>query len=102
MMLKRFSEANPKAKGVVLEAHGLFTWADTSRACYDTTLAAINKATAWLAERGRGKTIFGGVKIAAADAARRQEVAAAIMPRIRGLISAKTSRLAISTMVQRC
>ncbi len=93
MMLKRFSEANPKAKGVVLEAHGLFTWADTSRACYDTTLAAINKATAWLAERGRGKTIFGGVKIAAADAARRQEVAAAIMPRIRGLISAKTSKV---------
>lgn len=93
MMLKRFSEAHPKAKGVVLEAHGLFTWADTSRACYDTTLAAINKATAWLAERSRGKLVFGGVKVPAADGARRHEVAATIMPRIRGLISAKTFKV---------
>ena len=38
----------PKLKGAVLEAHGLFTWADTSKACYENTLDIINRATAWL------------------------------------------------------
>ena len=93
MMLKRFSEKHPKAKGVVLEAHGLFTWADTSHGCYDVTIDVINKATAWLAEQSRGKRVFGGPKIAAADVGRRHEVAAALMPRIRGMISVKTSKV---------
>ena len=93
MMLKRFSESHPTARGVVLEAHGLFTWADTSRACYDITLDVINKATEWLAAKSRGQRVFGGVKIAAADAGRRHEVAAALMPRIRGLISARTTKI---------
>jgi rhamnose utilization protein RhaD (predicted bifunctional aldolase and dehydrogenase) len=30
--------ANPKLKGVVLGAHGLFTWGNTARDCYETTL----------------------------------------------------------------
>ncbi len=93
MMLKRFTEQNPKAKGVVLEAHGLFTWGDTSRACYDTTIEVINKATGWLADQGRGKRVFGGVKVPAVDPARRHAVAAAIMPRVRGLISSRTSKV---------
>ncbi|HEY1722324.1 MAG TPA: bifunctional rhamnulose-1-phosphate aldolase/short-chain dehydrogenase, partial [Magnetospirillaceae bacterium] len=93
MMLKRFSDEHPKAKGVVLEAHGLFTWADTSRACYDITIEVINKATAWLAEKSRGKKAFGGVKVPAADVAKRHDVAASIMPSIRGLISTKTSKV---------
>ena len=93
MMLKRFSEAHPKAQGVVLEGHGLFTWGDTSRACYDITLDVINKATEWLAAKSRGQRVFGGIKVAAADSAKRHAVAAALMPRIRGLISTKTSKL---------
>ena len=93
MMLKRFTEKNPKAKGVILEAHGLFTWGDSSRACYDETIAAINKATEWLAEKSRGKRVFGGVKVPAADIDRRHDVAAVLMPRIRGMISARTSKV---------
>jgi len=93
MMLKRFAESHPKAKGVVLEAHGLFTWADTSRTCYDVTIAAINKATEWLAEKSRGQRAFGGVKVAAVEVDRRHAVAATLMPRIRGLISEKISKI---------
>ena len=93
MMLKRFAEANPGAKGVVLEAHGLFTWGDTSRDCYETTLEVINRATSWLAQESRDKRVFGGVKTPAADAGQRRAVAAAIMPHIRGMISATVSKV---------
>ena len=31
--LQAFAEAHPQAKGVVLESHGLFTWADTAKDC---------------------------------------------------------------------
>jgi rhamnulose-1-phosphate aldolase/alcohol dehydrogenase len=78
---------NPKLRGAVLEAHGLFTWADTSKACYENTLDIINRATAWLAGKSRGKRPFGAVATAALTIDRRREVAAAIMPVIRGAIS---------------
>src|SRR5262249_7027661 len=51
--LQRFAAEHPKAHGVVLEAHGLFTWGATSRECYDTTLNVIERATRWLAERNQ-------------------------------------------------
>ncbi len=81
------AEANPKLKGVVLGGHGLFTWGPTSKACYETTIATINKASAWLAARARGPA-FGGEAMKALPPERRREVAAKLMPAIRGRISA--------------
>ena len=87
LKLRELTQKNPKLKGAVLEAHGLFTWADTSKACYENTLEIINRATAWLAERSRGKRPFGAVATQALTIDRRREIAAGIMPVIRGLIS---------------
>ncbi|MQT12592.1 bifunctional rhamnulose-1-phosphate aldolase/short-chain dehydrogenase [Segnochrobactrum spirostomi] len=93
MWLKKFAEENPTAKGVVLEAHGLFTWGDSEEECYKRTVGSINKAIAWLADKSGGKPVFGGVKVPAADAATRRAVASAVMPVIRGLISEGTRKL---------
>jgi rhamnulose-1-phosphate aldolase/alcohol dehydrogenase len=87
LKLRELTQKNPKLKGAVLEAHGLFTWGDSSRACYENTLDIINRATQWLTERSRGKRPFGAVAIPALTIDRRREVAAAIMPAIRGVIS---------------
>src|SRR5688572_5558777 len=87
LKLRELTQKNPKLKGAVLEAHGLFTWADTSKACYENTLAIINRATAWLADKSRGKRPFGAVVTQALAIDRRREIAAGIMPTIRGLIS---------------
>ncbi|WP_040405407.1 class II aldolase/adducin family protein, partial [Chelatococcus sp. GW1] len=59
--LEAFARANPRAKGVVLESHGLFTWADTAKDAYELTLRIINKAIAWFAERTAGQPAFGGM-----------------------------------------
>jgi rhamnulose-1-phosphate aldolase/alcohol dehydrogenase len=86
MQLQAFVREHPKARGVVLQAHGLFTWGDTDRDCYETTLDVINRATVWLAEQDRAPPF--GAEIAPPLAADRRRAAAAIlMPIIRGLIS---------------
>ena len=87
LWLKKFADENPQAKGLVLEAHGLFTWGETQKDCYETTLSVINKAISFLAERSRSKVIFGGQRIAPAAPDQRRAVASAVMPIIRGLIS---------------
>ncbi len=87
LWLEKFCLENPQADGVVLESHGLFTWADTAKDCYDTTIDVINRATEWLQDRMADVPAFGGAKHAALGAAERRAVAARLMPAIRGLIS---------------
>ncbi len=84
--LGNMAAANPKLVGVVLGSHGLFTWGDTSKACYDTTLRIINIAAAWL-DDNRKKPSFGGEKVKALSSAERQAAALRLMPAIRGRIS---------------
>jgi rhamnulose-1-phosphate aldolase/alcohol dehydrogenase len=84
--LGNMAAANPKLVGVVLGSHGLFTWGDTAKSCYDTTLRIINKAATWL-EDNRKKPSFGGERLKSLSVAARLEVALRLMPDIRGRIS---------------
>ncbi len=93
LRLRDFVHKHPKAKGVILEAHGVFTWADSAQACYETTLDVINRASRWLAERNAGHPGLGGIKHAPLAPARRLQIAAAIMPKIRGLISTEQAKI---------
>lgn len=87
LWLERFAVENPQARGCVLESHGLFTWADNAKDCYLTTLAIINKAADWLDRTTGDKPAFGGAARPTLPAAQRRDIAARLMPAIRGLIS---------------
>ncbi len=87
LWLEKFCLDNPDADGVVLESHGLFTWADTARDCYDKTIDVINVATKWLDEQTAGKPAFGGAVHQSLDPDQRRTVAARLMPVIRGFVS---------------
>jgi rhamnulose-1-phosphate aldolase/alcohol dehydrogenase len=87
LWLQKFALENLEAKGVVLESHGLFTWGDDARSCYETTLAVINRAIEWLESETAGKTAFGGPRHAPLPAEERRQVAARLMPAIRGMVS---------------
>jgi rhamnulose-1-phosphate aldolase/alcohol dehydrogenase len=76
---------NPRYVGVMLAGHGLFTWADDSRSCYETTLRIIAKAEAWLAANRKG-VAFGGPAVAARPAGDRYSQAVRLMPLLRGRI----------------
>jgi rhamnulose-1-phosphate aldolase/alcohol dehydrogenase len=86
--LQRFADEHPHAKGVILEAHGLFTWGDSDRAAYETTLDVINRAIVWLAAKVPNARPFGATTAAALAAPERKALAAAVMPHLRGLVSA--------------
>ncbi len=87
LWLQAFCRDNPDADGVVLESHGLFTWADSARACYNTTIDVINQATVWLAEASDGVAPFGGAVHDSLAEDDRRAVAARLMPAIRGFVS---------------
>jgi rhamnose utilization protein RhaD (predicted bifunctional aldolase and dehydrogenase) len=40
-------------RGIILEGHGLFTWGDTAKSCYEVTLAIIKRAEDWLAANSK-------------------------------------------------
>ncbi|TRC93547.1 bifunctional rhamnulose-1-phosphate aldolase/short-chain dehydrogenase [Mesorhizobium sp. WSM4303] len=94
LWLEKFCVEHPDAKGVILESHGLFTWGDTPKECYETTISVINQAIEWFERRSEGLAIFGGEAVKSLDAAERRAIAAKLMPRIRGLISEKSHKLA--------
>ncbi|MGV8937262.1 MAG: bifunctional rhamnulose-1-phosphate aldolase/short-chain dehydrogenase [Allorhizobium sp.] len=91
--LEAFVKSHPKAKGVVLESHGLFTWDDDAKQCYLLTLEIINKAIDWFARETEGKTVFGGAVAKSLAAEERRAIAARLMPEIRGRIGKAERKL---------
>jgi rhamnulose-1-phosphate aldolase/alcohol dehydrogenase len=92
LWLEKFCLDNPKARGVVLESHGLFTWGDTAEESYLTTIEIINTAIAWF-EKNISGPVFGGDKYRPLGADERKRIAGALMPVIRGMISASEPKI---------
>ncbi len=87
LRLEEIAKSNPEFKGAILAGHGLFTWGGTSKECYETTLAILQRAADWLAENNKAEA-FGGVKHAQRlDEGQRRQVAARLMPLLRGKIT---------------
>tara|TARA_R110002124_G_scaffold9586_1_gene49169 strand:- start:9338 stop:11437 length:2100 start_codon:yes stop_codon:yes gene_type:complete len=93
LWLGKYCEENPNSKGLILESHGLFTWGDTPKECYETTISIINQAIEWFEGQTAGKTIFGGAAVQSLPADERRAIAAKLMPKIRGLISEDSHKL---------
>ena len=104
LQLEAYCKANPGIRGLILAGHGLFTWGDTARSCYDNTVAVIEKASAWLAERSAGRAAFGGDKLASLAIEDSDAVLGRLLPVLRGLASAnggfKLAHVDRSTVVQ--
>ncbi|MDK6078287.1 bifunctional rhamnulose-1-phosphate aldolase/short-chain dehydrogenase [Massilia varians] len=92
LKLEQVSRDNPELKGIILEGHGLFTWGDTSKSCYETTLAIIKRAEDWLAANIQ-QPVFGGQATQALPSAERAALVARLMPLLRGKISQEEYKL---------
>ena len=93
LWLEKFCLENPEANGVILESHGLFTWGDTPKDCYNKTIDTINKAIVWLDKKSTNVKAFGGEAVQILPQEQRREIAAKLMPKIRGLISADSHKV---------
>ncbi len=91
--LGAYVAAHPNARGVVLESHGLFTWANEAKACYELTLEIINKAIVWFDQKAAGKSAFGGQVTQSLEPSQRRAIAARLMPEIRGKIGLSERKL---------
>ena len=90
LKLKRCLDDNPGIRGIVLGSHGLFTWGDTSHACYLNTLEVVERCAEHIERRveSAGK-VFGGVRIEGLPTESRRMQAARIAPLLRGLCSSQ-------------
>ena len=77
---------NPGAEGLILGSHGLFTWGATQRECYLNSIRTIDQMGAFIDEHRAGrKAVFGGLAHRPLDS--RRDVAAKILPALRGTVS---------------
>ena len=65
LMLAKVVSDNPGCDGVLLGSHGLFTWGNTQRDCYMSSLQTIDQMGEFIL--GAPDKLFGGVERAAAD-----------------------------------
>ncbi len=91
LAMQEISRKNPKMKAIMMGQHGFISWDDDEKKCYTWTLDCIEKAAAYIEAKYQAKggdaTAFGGAKYQTLDAAKRNEVFAAILPWLRGQVS---------------
>ncbi|HEX9189583.1 MAG TPA: bifunctional rhamnulose-1-phosphate aldolase/short-chain dehydrogenase [Vicinamibacteria bacterium] len=78
---------NPKARGILLGHHGMSSWSDDDKTCYETALEIIDRAAAYIEARDRGERTFGGPLHAALPDEDRRRLIAEVAPWLRGRLS---------------
>jgi rhamnose utilization protein RhaD (predicted bifunctional aldolase and dehydrogenase)/NAD(P)-dependent dehydrogenase (short-subunit alcohol dehydrogenase family) len=94
LMLRRAVEQNPGCDGILLGGHGLFTWGQTQRQCYLSTIATIDQMGRFIERhrQAKGNVVFGGEVVAPCP--NRGDLAAEIAPFLRGQMSTKQRYIA--------
>src|SRR5271167_295692 len=87
VQLQAYVKSRPDLKGVMLAGHGIICWGDSSKSCYDNTIDQIARAAAYLNARLAKAAAFNGRIVESKNAGERRRIAAALMPRLRGLMA---------------
>ena len=86
---------HPEARALLLERHGTITWGETVREAYEGTIELITRAEDAIAESRRGRRVFGPPRVPVREPSERRELALAVAPRLRGLLS-RARRVVVS------
>lgn len=87
LKIEQLIRDNPGAKGVLLGHHGMSSWSNDDKSCYETALEIIDKAARYIEERDRGEMTFGGRKHEPLAEADRRKMIIELIPWLRGRIS---------------
>ena len=85
LLIESAVKDNPGADGLILGSHGLFTWGATQRECYLNSIRTIDQMGAFIDEHRAGTQVFGGLAHEPLDG--RHDIAARILPALRGTVS---------------
>ncbi len=87
LQIEQLIKENPQAKGILLGHHGMSSWDNDDKTCYETALEIIDRASKYIESHDKGDATFGGPKHQDIDEATRQKLQTEIIPFIRGQVS---------------
>jgi rhamnulose-1-phosphate aldolase/alcohol dehydrogenase len=87
LTIESLIKENPRAKGVLLGHHGMSSWSNDDKTCYETALEIIDRATSYISQRDRGEETFGGPKYIPLPEAERRRLIIQVIPFLRGQLS---------------
>src|SRR5215813_4455827 len=87
LKIEQLIQDNPNARGILLGHHGMSSWNDDDKTCYETALEIIDRAASYIEGHDKGEQTFGGQKHHRLSEAERQRLQAEIIPFIRGQVS---------------
>jgi rhamnose utilization protein RhaD (predicted bifunctional aldolase and dehydrogenase)/NAD(P)-dependent dehydrogenase (short-subunit alcohol dehydrogenase family) len=87
LMIEAAVREHPGCDGLILGSHGLFTWGQTQRECYLSSIRTIDQMGEFIAghQKKKKSAMFGGLDHAALPD--RRKIAAQILPALRGAMS---------------
>ena len=88
LKIEQLIKENPTAKGILLGHHGMSSWNNDDKTCYETALEIIDRAASFIEAHDKGEETFGGQKHQPLSEADRQRLQTQIIPFIRGQVSA--------------
>ena len=87
LRIENLIKDNPNAKGILLGHHGMSSWNNDDKTCYETALEIIDRAAEYIEAHDKGPMTFGGQRFKPLADDARQGIQTEIIPVIRGLIS---------------
>jgi len=93
LAMQEIARAQPAIKAIMMGQHGFISWDDDEKVCYTRTLDLIEQAAAYIESKYQAKggdaTVFGGEKYRTLAEEPRRAAFAAILPWLRGQVSAQ-------------
>ena len=87
LKIEQLIREHPKAKGVLLGHHGMSSWSNDDKTCYETALEIIDRAARHIEAHDKGEKTFGGPKYAPLADETRRDLIARLIPWLRGQVS---------------
>ena len=87
LKIEQLIKDNPEACGILLGHHGMSSWNDNDKTCYETALEIIDRAARYIEAHDKGDQTFGGQKHSSLNEENRKRLQAEIFPFLRGQIS---------------
>src|SRR3954469_19158440 len=87
LKIEQLIKDRPGARGILLGHHGMSSWNDDDKTCYETALEIIDRAARYIEAHDKGEETFGGVNHQPLNDSDRKRLQAEIIPFLRGQLS---------------
>ena len=87
LKIEQLIRDQPGARGILLGHHGMSSWDNDDKTCYETAVEIIDRAARFIAAHDKGDQTFGGQKYQRMVETDRRRIQAEVLPFLRGQIS---------------